>query len=150
MSTVKISPDALRDLDLPDLEAIRGSALPKRKLSRLIENYEMSADLKALLMTMSDTAIMIGKKLVPIGRAVLSAAVSLAKMFPALTMTVVLAKFLPILAGLGLMKVALAKTLAVILPLLGAYQDIKDAILNDTLSKASVEMSKLFSASSEV
>ena len=49
MSTVKISPDALRDLDLPDLEAIRGSALPKRKLTQVIENYDMSADLKALL-----------------------------------------------------------------------------------------------------
>ena len=150
MSTVEISSASLRFLELPDLEAIRDSALSKRKLTQVIENYDMSADLKALLITMSDTAIMIGEKLVPIGRAVLSVAVTLAKMFPALAFTVVLAKFLPILASLGLMKFAFAKLLAGILPLLGAYQDIKDVILNDTLSKASVEMSKLFSAPSEV
>ena len=49
MSTVEISSASLRFLELPDLDAIRDSALSKRKLTQVIENYDMSADLKASL-----------------------------------------------------------------------------------------------------
>ena len=147
MSVVQYDPDFT---ETPNIDSILISTLPKRKLIRLIENCEMSADLKALLITMSDTAIMIGEKLIPIGRAVLSVAISLAKMFPTLALTVILAKFLPVLASLGIVKLALAKLLALILPLLGAYQDIKDAILNNSLRVASEEMSKVFRTPSEI
>lgn len=150
MNIIEIQASSLATSQLPDLDAINQAALPKRKLSKLIENFEMSADLKALLLTMSDTAIMIGKKLVPIGRAVLSVAISLAKLFPALTFTIILAKFLPVIATLGIMKLGLAKLLATILPFLGAYQDIRDAVLNNALSAASNELSKLFRSPSEV
>lgn len=150
MSNIAYNTTFKQNEDIPDIDSILNSTLPKRKVIRLIENYEMSADLKALLITMSDTVIKIGEKLIPIGRAVLSVAISLAKMFPTIAFTVILAKFLPILASLGLMKLALTKLLAAILPLLGAYQDIKDAILNNSLQMASEEMSKIFRSPSEI
>ena len=62
----------------------------------------------------------------------------LLKMFPTLALAVVLAKFLPLLLPAWIVKIKLAALISKILPLLGAYIDIKDNIVNDNFGKAAV------------
>lgn len=111
------------DRELPDLDALQEGIISKRKVFKFIENLEISADLKALLFSMTETAITIGEVLLPIGRVVISFAIELAKLFPALTFAVVFAKLLPAIAAAGIIKVGLAKLIAPLLPMLGAYVD---------------------------
>ena len=80
----------------------------------------------------------------PLGRAVLGAALELLKIFPTLTLAFVLAKFLPLLLPAWIVKIKLAALISKILPFLGAYLDIKDSILNDNFGKVARKIAHKF------
>ena len=129
---------------MPNPETLTALAQPRRKLIKQIGNLKISADAKALLFTMTDTVIKFGEVLLPLGRAILGAALELLKMFPTLALAVVLAKFLPLLLPAWIVKIKLAALISKILPLLGAYIDIKDNIVNDKFSEAARSIAKKF------
>jgi len=126
----------LKDSELPDLTKLQEGIISKRKILQFVENLDISADLKATLVSITETAIKIGEALIPIGRIVLSCAIELAKLFPALTFAVILAKLLPVIAAAGIIKVGLAKSIAVVLPLLGAYIDYEGIKTDNRLQNA--------------
>ena len=134
----------LENVDLPNFDEISKLSQPKRKLSKQIEKLSISADAKALLFTMTDTVIKIGEVLLPVGRAILGAALELLKIFPTLTLAVILAKFLPLLLSTWLVKVKLAALIAKILPFFGTYIDIKDNIVNDKFGEAARAIAQKF------
>ena len=134
----------LSEVELPNPETLRALAQPRRKLIKQIGNLKISADAKALLFTMTDTVIKFGEVLLPLGRAVLGAALELLKIFPTLALAVILAKFLPLLLPAWIVKVKFAALISKILPLLGAYIDIKDNILNDNFGKAARKIAQKF------
>ena len=134
----------LSEIELPNPETLTALAQPRRKLIKQIENLKISADAKALLFTMTDTVIKFGEVLLPLGRAILGAALELLKMFPTLALAVVLAKFLPLLLPAWIVKIKLAALISKILPLLGAYIDIKDNIVNDNFGKAARKIAQKF------
>ena len=134
----------ISNTELPNLDEISKLSQSKRKLYKQIEKLSISADAKALLFTMTDTVIKIGKVLIPIGRAILGAALELLKIFPTLTLAVILAKFLPLLVPMWMVKVKLAALIAKILPFFGAYIDIKDNIVNDKFGKAARSIAQKF------
>lgn len=57
--------------ELPDLEALHDVSQPKSKIRKIIERMEISADAKALLFSLNDKVVKIGKILLPVGRAIL-------------------------------------------------------------------------------
>ena len=134
----------LSEVELPNPETLTALAQPRRKLIKQIRNLKISADAKALLFTMTDTVIKFGEVLLPLGRAVLGAALELLKIFPTLALAVILAKFLPLLLPAWIVKVKLAALISKILPLLGAYIDIKDNILSDNFGKAARKIAQKF------
>lgn len=134
----------LSEIELPNPKTLTALAQPRRKLIKQIGNLKISADAKALLFTMTDTVIKFGEVLLPLGRAILGAALELLKMFPTLALAVVLAKFLPLLLPAWIVKIKLAALISKILPLLGAYIDIKDNIVNDKFSEAARSIAKKF------
>ena len=132
------------DTDLPDVEQVAKFSQPKRKLYKQIEKLSISADAKALLFKMTDTVIKIGKVLLPVGRAILGAALELLKIFPTLTLAVILAQFLPLLVPAWFVKIKLAALISAILPFLGAYSDIKSILMNDKFGEAARNIAKKF------
>ena len=134
----------LENSDLPNLDELSKLSQPKRKLYQQIEKLSISADAKALLFTMTDTVIKIGEVLLPVGRAILGAALELLKIFPTLTLAVILAKFLPLILPAWLVKLKIAALIAKILPFFGAYVDIKDNIVNDKFGKAARSIAQKF------
>ena len=134
----------LENSDLPNLDELSKLSQPKRKLYQQIEKLSISADAKALLFTMTDTVIKIGEVLLPVGRAILGAALELLKIFPTLTLAVILAKFLPLILPAWLVKLKIAALIAKILPFFGAYVDIKDNIVNDKFGEAARAISLKF------
>ena len=134
----------LKNSDLPNLDEISKLSQPKRKLYQQIEKLSISADAKALLFTMTDTVIKIGEVLLPVGRAILGAALELLKIFPTLTLAVILAKFLPLILPAWLVKLKIAALIAKILPFFGAYVDIKDNIVNDKFGEAARSIAQKF------
>ena len=130
--------------ELPNLEEISQFSQPKRKLYKQIEKLSISADAKALLFTMTDTVIKIGEVLMPVGRAILGAALELLKIFPTLTLAVILAKFLPLLLPAWIVKLKIAALISKILPFFGAYIDIKDNIVNDKFGQAARKIAQKF------
>jgi hypothetical protein len=134
----------LSEIELPNPETLTALAQPRRKLIKQIENLKISADAKALLFTMTDTVIKFGEVLLPLGRAVLGAALELLKIFPTLSLAVILAKFLPLLLPAWIVKIKLAALISKILPFLGGYIDIKDNILNDNFGKAARKIAQKF------
>ena len=135
---------SLESSQLPNLEDLRKSSMPKRKIYKFIENLEMSADSKALLFNMTDIVITVGKVLVPIGRAILSAGIEILKLFPTLAFSVVLAKFLPFLLPAALVKIKITALISKLLPILGTYIDFKNIIEEDSLNKAAKRLSARF------
>ena len=134
----------LENSDLPNLDELSKLSQPKRKLYQQIEKLSISADAKALLFTMTDTVIKIGEVLLPVGRAILGAALELLKIFPTLTLAVILAKFLPLILPAWLVKLKIAALIAKILPFFGAYVDIKDNIVNDKFGEAARSIAQKF------
>jgi len=126
----------LEDSELPDLTKLQEGIISKRKILQFIQNLDISADLKATLVSITETAIKIGEALIPIGRIVVSCAIELAKLFPALTFAIILAKLLPTIAAAGIIKVGLAKLIAGVLPLLGAYADYEGIRTDNRLQNA--------------
>lgn len=134
----------LENSDLPNLDELSKLSQPKRKLYQQIEKLSISADAKALLFTMTDTVIKIGEVLLPVGRAILGAALELLKIFPTLTLAVIIAKFLPLILPAWLVKLKIAALIAKILPFFGAYVDIKDNIVNDKFGEAARSIAQKF------
>ena len=119
------------DSEMPSFESLKKFSKSRKKISQMIESLSISADAKALMFKASDTVISFGKVLLPIGRVIFGAALELLKIFPTLTLAIILAKFLPLLVPIWLVKIKLVALIAKFLPYLGAYTDIKDNIIND-------------------
>ena len=136
--------------EIPDLNSLKEKTLTKRKIIRFIENTNMSADLKAQLVSMTNSAVRVGKILLPIGRAVLSAVIELIKLFPTVTFSLILVKFLPLLASAWMVKVGLIKLIGATLPLAGAYVDTKNLIDGNKISEAAERVASRFFPSAEV
>lgn len=135
--------------ELPDLEALHDVSQPKSKIRKIIERMEISADAKALLFSLNDKVVKIGKILLPVGRAILGAALELLKLFPTLSLALILSKFLPLLLPAWLVKIGVAGLISSFLTLLGLYLDTKDifkeAIKGDSrFSAAAQKMAALF------
>lgn len=134
----------INETELPNLEFLKKTSLPKRKIYKFIEGMDISADAKALLFNMTDVVIKVGKVLIHIGRAVLSAVIELIKLFPTLAVSVILAKFLPFIMPAALVKIKVAAIIGKLLPLLGVYVDMKDMIKEDSLKNAAKNISERF------
>jgi len=134
----------VEDSELPAFDEIAALSQPKRKLYTQIQKLSISADAKALLFTMTDTVIKVGELLLPIGRAILGAALELLKIFPTLTLAVILSKFLPLLVPAWFVKIKLAALISKIIPFFGAYSDIKDNIINDRFGEAAKKIAQKF------
>ncbi|MDA9780607.1 hypothetical protein N8338_01780 [Amylibacter sp.] len=134
----------IKENELPDFDRLAEYSHSKRKINKIIQNLDLSSDAKAVLYSISDSAIKIGEILVPLGRTILSAALELLKIFPTLTLAIILAKFLPLLVPAWMVKIKLTALIASLLPFLGAYTDIKDNIINNRFGEVARDIAQKF------
>lgn len=114
-------------------EAIRDTEIPDGKIKRTIDNLDISADAKALLYNLSRTAIVIGEKIMPIGRKILDYAVRFFAEYPnagfGLVLGAVAAALFTAIPGLGQLLGPLISPILVFLGFLaGAHLDFRDKL----------------------
>lgn len=80
------------------LESIE-DAVPLRKIERMIDRLEISADAKALIMDIASLTVRVGEMIIAIGRKVVSFALGLIKKFPNTAFGIVIALIVGALLG---------------------------------------------------
>ena len=124
------------------------ASLPVRKISALIERTNLSADMKALLNDLAGITVRVGSKTLAIGRKILSFTLDLVRVFPTVTLGVLVALVLTALIGaIPLIGGALASMLGSLLLLIGvsagALNDFMSPNLNDRIERLVSSMSPL-------
>lgn len=109
----------------------------------------MSSDKKTIFHSLFDNLVKIGKALPFFGKAIFGVLLELLKLFPNLIIMIVLAQLLPLLFPSWLILLGLGWVLAALLPLIGAYIDIKNNIMKDRFGPAVRAMAAKFSSKDE-
>lgn len=122
----------MTDAETVDLRIDRGM------LARRIERLNVSADVKALLSSMIDTTIEVGRKLVDIGARVMAFVFELAKAYPGVAFGIIAALVLSFLISsipvVGpLLTPILTPLLLIVGVSLGALDDLTDGGMRDRL-----------------
>lgn len=127
-----------------DLDRIKAAEGSKSELHKMIENTSFSADSKYYLHKILDCSVSFGKTIVNIGRAVLGIVSAIYKRFPGTTISIVLARFLPLILSSGIVSQSVGKSISALLPLLGLKQDFDTIVLGKGFEEALKDNASMF------
>jgi hypothetical protein len=111
-------------------------SLPERKLNKLIERTNLSADLKALMSDVVKVTIKVSGKMLAIGRKILTFVLDLVKTFPAIAMGTIAALVITAVVGsIPLIGAPLAAFVGPILLALGITAGALKDLTNEKLQE---------------
>ncbi|MFK5980708.1 MAG: hypothetical protein QM488_17685 [Rhizobiaceae bacterium] len=106
------------------LEAISGS-LPLRKIEEMLDRTDLSADSKSIVLDVAQFTIVVGDRIITLGRKLVSFAIELAKTIPNTLLGVALALVITsLIAGIPIFGSLLAGLLKSILLIFGLTQGV--------------------------
>ncbi|NIZ61968.1 hypothetical protein DL239_13385 [Sedimentitalea sp. CY04] len=132
------------------LSAIQSSS-PLTKIRKMIDNTNLSADMKALLYDIAKITIKVGETIIAVGRRVLDLSMMLVSKFPHTTLGVIVAVVLmtvtsSVLAWAPLLAVALNKLLLILGFTAGAVEDIRQNAMREAMERIALQWAPLHKA----
>ena len=136
------------------LEDINKEYIPASRIKSYITNLDIPAEAKVILTDLLKATVNVGGHLYRIGRKVVEIAITLALKFPTTTFLLIIASLITLLiAAVPLIGPVLAPIVGPLLAAaglaIGAYKDIKNPELKDSIREITDEIGSLFPAAPE-
>jgi hypothetical protein len=138
--------------DLESVLEVISDSLPLRKIEELLDRTDLSADAKSIVLDVAQYTILVGDRIVALGRKLVSFAIELAKTFPNTLLGVALALVLGALiaspiAAVPIIGAAIAGLLKTILIVFGLTQgvlaDMRSGELGKRIENLIIQLSPL-------